>query len=273
MNIVPVRIICLMLLLCPFFAKAQDTLAWTVKWEIAPLVAPVWNVDAFGNLIVSEKDNLRKFDSTGTQKFMQSSKHLGVISSIDPSNPMKTLIFSEQQQIIGYVDNTLSKQQENIELSEFELSYVTLVATSGQPDKFWAYDQDNSKIVLISRNEQQRQRIENISGLLGCKEIVQLFEQENYLYLIDRQQGIYQFDTYGTLVFHWESVGITWAEIEGDYAYLLKKDNLQILQLSNQNIVNVKLPAADFVRFRKLGNHFYFGTKDKIQKYSLQIFN
>lgn len=273
MNTVRIRQILLILWLLPAFAQAQDTIAWELKWEISPLVAPVWNVDPFGNLIVSEKDNLRKFDSTGTQKFVQSSKHLGVISSIDPTNPMKTLIFSEQQQIIGYVDNTLSKQQENIELSDFELSYVTLVATSGQPDKFWAYDQDNSKIVLISRNQQQRQRIENVSGLLGCKEIIQLFEQENNLYLIDRQQGIYQFDTYGTLISRWESVGINWAVIEGDYAYLLKKDNLQILQLSTQEIVNVRLPAGELTRFRKLGNHFYFGTKDKIQKYSLQIFN
>lgn len=259
------------LLFFPVLAFSQDSLAWSLKWEITPLVTPVWNVDGFGNLIVSEKDNLKKFDSTGLQKFVQSSKHLGVISSIDPSNPMKTLIFSEQQQIIGYIDNTLSKQQENIELSDFELSYVTMVATSGQPDKFWAYDQENSKIVLISKNELQRQRIENIAGLLGCKELVQLFEQENYLYLIDRQQGIYQFDTYGTLVFHWESVGINWAEIEGSYAYLLKKDNLQILELSTQEVVNVKLPVSDVIRFQKAGTYFYLGTKDKIQKYSLQI--
>lgn len=262
-----------LLLFIPVFSQAQDSIAWNLRWETGPLVTPVWNVDTFGNLIVSEKDNLKKYDSTGVQKFVQSSKYLGVISSIDPTNPMKTLIFSEQQQLIGYVDNTLSKQQENIELNDFELSYVTMVATSGQPDKFWAYDQDNSKIVLIAKNQLQRQRIENISGLLGCKELIQLYEQENNLYLIDRQQGIYQFDTYGTLISHWESVGITWSQVEGDYAYLLKKDNLQILQLSNQNIVNVKLPVNDIVRFKKMGNHFYFGTKTGIQKYSLQLFN
>lgn len=249
----------------------QEDLSWDLKWETAPFMAPVWNVDSFGNLIISEKDNLRKFDSTGVQKFIQSSKYLGVISSIDPSNPMKTLIFSEQQQIIGYIDNTLSKQQENIELSDYELSYVTMVSTSGQPDKFWAYDQDNSKIVLISRNQLQRQRIENISGLLGCRELVQMFEQGNNLYLIDRQQGIYQFDTYGTLLSRYESVGIRWAEVEGDYAYLLKKGNLQVLQLSTREITNVKLPSEDFTRFRKSGNYFYFGLKDKVQKYALKV--
>lgn len=254
-----------------FCSFSQDRIQWNFEWKTDSLSNPIWNVDPFGNLIVSEKDKLKKFDSLGTQKFVQSNKYFGVISSVDPSNPMKTMVFSEQQQLVGYVDNTLSKQQENIELSAFDLSYVTMVSTSGQPDKFWVYDQDNSVIVLISKNVQQRQRIENISGLLGCKDIVQLFETENYLYLIDKQRGIYQFDIYGSLVFHWENVGILWAEVEGKFAYLLKKDNLQVFNLSNQEIVNFPLPKTDFIRFKKVQNHFYFGTLSNIQRYSIEF--
>jgi hypothetical protein len=254
-----------------FCGYAQDTIQWNFEWKTDSLSNPIWNVDPFGNLIVSEKDKLKKFDSLGTQKFVQSNKYFGVISSIDPSNPMKTMVFSEQQQLVGYVDNTLSKQQENIELSAFDLSYVTMVSTSGQPDKFWVYDQDNSVIVLISKNVQQRQRIENISGLLGCKDIVQLFETENNLYLIDKQRGIYQFDIYGTLVFHWENVGILCAEVEGKFAYLLKSDKLQVINLSNQEIVNFPLPVGEFSIFKKVQNHFYFGTNSNIQRYSIEF--
>jgi hypothetical protein len=259
------------LVFIPCSAAAQDYIKWNFEWKTDSLSNPVWNVDPFGNLIVSEKDKLKKFDSLGTQKFVQSNKYFGAISSVDPSNPMKTLVFSEQQQLIGYVDNTLSKQQENIELSAFDLSYVTMVSTSGQPDKFWVYDQDNSVIVLISKNVQQRQRIENISGLLGCKDIVQLFETENNLYLIDKQRGIYQFDIYGTLVFHWENVGILCAEVEGKFAYLLKSDKLQVINLSNQEIVNFPLPVGEFSMFKKVQNHFYFGTNSNIQRYSIEF--
>lgn len=265
------RYLLFFLIFIPFSAAAQDSIQWNFEWKTDSLSNPVWNVDPFGNLIVSEKDKLKKFDSLGTQKFVQSNKYFGAISSVDPSNPMKTLVFSEQQQLIGYVDNTLSKQQENIELSAFDLSYVTMVSTSGQPDKFWVYDQDNSVIVLISKNVQQRQRIENISGLLGCKDIVQLFETENNLYLIDKQRGIYQFDIYGTLVFHWENVGILCAEVEGKFAYLLKSDKLQVINLSNQEIVNFPLPVGEFSIFKKVQNHFYFGTNSNIQRYSIEF--
>jgi hypothetical protein len=259
------------LIFFPFMLAAQDSLHWEKEWEIKTMPNATWNVDPFGNLIVCEKESIRKLDSTGFQKFIQSGKYLGAISSIDPSNPMKTLIFSEQQQIVCYIDNTLSKQQENIELSDFELSYVTLVSTSDQPDKFWAYDQDNSKIVLIAKNKLQMQRIENVAGLLGCAEIFQLFEKENRLYVVDRQKGIFQFDLYGTLLFHWEVAHANWVEIEGDYAYILSSNGLEILQLSSFKKWEIKLPTPDLLKFKKVQNHFYFSSKEKIQRFSVDL--
>ena len=261
----------LLFLFAPFFCWSQDSIAWKLHWELKELTSPIWNIDAFGNIILAEKDNIRKLDSTGRQLFVQSSKNLGVISSIDPSNPMKTLVFSEQQQIVSYIDNTLSKQQEIIELDEFELSYVTLIATSAQPDKFWIYDQDNSKIVLISKNELQRQRIENTQGLLGCKDILQLFEHEKYLYLIDKQKGIFQFDMYGTLTNRWEISGINWLQIEGNYAYFLSDGSMQIYHLNDLTSTTFQIPKDNYLRFKKHGNSFVFSTLEGLEKYSIEI--
>lgn len=261
----------LILLFAPIFCWSQDSINWIFNWELKELTSPIWNVDAFGNIVLAEKDNIRKLDSTGRQLFIQSSKNLGVISSIDPSNPMKTLVFSEQQQIVSYIDNTLSKQQEMIELSDFELSYVTQIATSAQPDKFWIYDQDNSKIVLIAKNKLQSQRIENIQGLLGCKDIVQLFEHEKYLYLIDKQKGIFQFDLYGTLTNRWEIKGINWLQIEGNYAYFLANGQLRVFHLLDMTTTEIKIPKNNYQKFKKLGNTFVFSTFNTLEKYSIEI--
>jgi hypothetical protein len=261
------------LILFPLISVSQDSIVWNFKWETEILQNPVWNIDSFENLIVSEKDNLKKYDSLGVKKFTQSNKLFGTISLIDPSNLMKILLFSEQQQLISYIDNTLSQQQENIDLSNFDLSYVTLVSTSGQADKFWVYDQDNSKILFIAKNTLQRQKIENLVGLLGCQDIIQLFEQNNYLYLIDKKKGIYQFDIYGSLTDYWENTGIIWTVIEGDNAFLLKNKNLQVLNLKNHTLENFNLPKEDIQQFRKWRNDFYFGSKNQIQKYSLEFLN
>lgn len=260
-------LICLMV---PALLAAQDSIEWKLDWKVET-IQNVWNVDSFGNLYVSNGDQLQKFDSTGSQTFSQSNKFWGNVSSIDPSNPMKILIFSEDQQLISYVDNTLSKQQDIIELEDHDLSYVTLVASSGQPDKFWVYDQDNSKIVLIARNVLQQQRIENIRGLLGCEHVKQLVEKDNNLYLVDAAQGILKFDLYGTFISKWELKGINDVQIENEFVYFVLNNKLQVLELETDKIHQYELPVVDVLRIKKESNSMYVQTPTEILKYSIQI--
>jgi hypothetical protein len=260
----------LLFLLLPVFLSAQDSIVWKLDWAINSENS-VWNIDTFGNLIVSDGDKMQKFDSLGTAVFSQSNKNWGNISSIDPSNPMKILIFSEDQQLISYVDNTLSKQQELIDLNEHNLSYVTLVTTSGQPDKFWVYDQDNSKIVLIARNILQQQRIENIRGLLGCKQVKQIVEKDNNLYLIDEEQGILKFDLYGTFISKWEMKGVNFVHIENELAYFIRENKLNVLELQTEKTHLYKLPLAAVLKVKKESNSLYVETPSQILKYSIQI--
>lgn len=260
-------LLCLML---PVFLSAQDSLVWKLEWAIN-VENKVWNLDTFGNLILSDGDKLQKFDSIGVQTFSQSNKHWGNISSIDASNPMKILIFSEDQQLISYVDNTLSKQQELIDLNDHNLSYVTLVTTSGQPDKFWVYDQDNSKIVLIARNVLQQQRIENIRGLLNCKHVKQIIENDNNLYLVDEEEGILKFDLYGTFISKWEMKGVKFVHIENGFAYFIKENKLQIMELETDKFQTYELPISGVLRMRKDSNFMYVETQSEILKYSIKF--
>ena len=265
------KIILLLCLMFPILLSAQDSIVWNLDWKIDVKNA-IWNVDTFGNLIVSDGDKMQKFDSLGNQTFSQSNKTWGNISCIDASNPMKVLIFSEDQQLISYVDNTLSKQQELIELNDHNLSYVTLVTTSGQPDKFWVYDQDNSKIVLIARNVIQQQRIENIRGLLGCENVKQIIEKDNNLYLIDGEQGILKFDLYGTFISKWEMKGVNFVHIENDFAYFIRENKLQVMELETDKINTYDLPLDGVLRIKKESNSMYIETPSQILKYSIQIF-
>ena len=262
-----------LLLLCilfPFFVSSQDSIVWKLDWKLN-VENPVWDIDSFGNLILSYKDKLEKYDSVGHQTFSQSNKHWGQLSSIDASNPMKVLLFSENQQLISYVDNTLSKQQDFIDLNNHELSYVTLVATSGQPDKFWVFDQDNSKIALIARNVLQQQRIENIRGLLGCQDVKQLIEKDNNLYLIDEQQGILKFDVYGTFVAKWEVKGINFIHIENELVYFAQSNALLVMELETEKIHVYNFPIPGVLKIKKDSNSLYLETSSEILKYSIQI--
>ena len=257
--------VCTAQLLC-----AQPVYSWLPSWSIQ-VHADAWNVDTFGNLFVNDKDKLQKIDSTGKVTFTQSSKAWGSLVQIDPKNPMKILLFSDEQQLISYVDNTLSRQQENLDLSAFDLSYVTQVTASGQADKFWVYDQDNSKIALISKNALQQQRINNISGLLGSYDVIQLIEEENLLYIIDKQQGIYQLDVYGTLLRKWEIKGIRWAQVEAKRIYYLSENTFHVIDMETEEEVSLPVPLENASHFKKSGDYIYFSNNRKIGRFSLEF--
>lgn len=261
---------CLIFIFICVQAFTQDSLYWKKSWQLTTNTT-AWNVDSFGNLIISEKDKLQKIDSSGKVTFTQSSKYAGEIQQIDPRNPMKILLFSVEQQLILYLDNTLSKQQESLNLENFDLSFVTQVASSSQADKFWVYDQDNSKIQLITKNTIQQQKIENIKGLLGSYQVIQLIESENNLFIIDRKEGVFQLDTYGTLLNNWKIHNISWAQIEGNHLYYLKDNQFYVQALKGDFNFKIDTPITKATQFKKIDNFIYFSNGNEIHRFSLEI--
>ncbi len=256
--------------LVTFTGFGQDSVAWKKDFEFPLTSNASWAIDNFNNIYLAEKDLIRKVDPSGKPLFEQSLKKYGQIKTIDARNPLKILVFSEQQQSIFYLDNTLSKQENDIDLSEFDLSYVTMVSGSSQMDKIWTFDQDNSKIKLLTQNKAQIIQLENTAGILEMNHIRQFFEQSDRLFVIDSLKGIYQFDIYGTLTQFLPEEQISWAAVSGEYLYLLKNKQLEILNLSTLNRKAVQLPVRESVReFAVNQNTLFFRTADKVYKFTV----
>jgi len=83
----------------------------------------VWNIDNLGNIYAIQNEVIVKFDSTGKQTFSQSIKSLGRISEIEPINSMKIVLFSEEQQNICFLDNTLSLNGNCKNFEEFDVHF------------------------------------------------------------------------------------------------------------------------------------------------------
>jgi hypothetical protein len=256
-----------------FHLKAQDSLHFELKNKIQFSNSINWDLDNFGNILVAQKDKLQKIDADGKVLFEQSLKKFGEIASIDARNPMKILLFSEEQQSVFYVDNTLSNQENEIDLNEFDITYATKISASNRPDKIWVYDQENSKINLISSNKSQTQQIENILGLLDLNKVNQFFEAQDFLWILDNEKGIYQFDLYGTLISSFEMSGISYLDVDDNYLYILKGNSIIIQDKSNslqQKIIN--LPEKDLVKFKFQDKKFTCETKNAIFIYSIDFF-
>ncbi|NOZ36132.1 MAG: hypothetical protein GXO80_12645, partial [Chlorobi bacterium] len=75
---------------------------------IIPVKADKIYIDDFDNLYVISGSSLIKFTSDGKQLFSFDSSYSEVISSIDVKNPMKILVFYNNQNKLLFLDNKLS---------------------------------------------------------------------------------------------------------------------------------------------------------------------
>jgi hypothetical protein len=256
------------------FCRAQDSTSytWTKQLELSCGENDSWSVDVLGNIYVTANRTIQKYDSSGTKKFSQSIKSLGRLKSLKPINTMKLLTFSEEQQLICVLDNTLTLSEECIDLSSFDIGNATLVAVSGQPDKVWVVDQLNSKLLLLSLGgTNQFQEIKNLQGILNISGIVAIQEVENELFLASSDGKIYRFDLYGSLINVHDMGEFSSFISEGTSLVALNKDQLILHNSEDASQIRVDLPIKGVKDIALSGNFFYFRTDNKILKFVLSL--
>ena len=184
---------------------SQDDLSFTwhneINYEIGE--RETWSVDGLLNVYISKNGAIDKYDSVGTLKFSQSIKALGKMTQLVPINTMKLVHFSEEQQTLCFLDNTLSTLDDCIELIDKNVINASYISSSNQPNKVWVLDNLNSRLLLIPlEGNSQQQEIQNLKGILAIESITQIIERGNNLLVLDPEKGVYVFDMYGLSLIH-----------------------------------------------------------------------
>jgi len=232
----------------------------------------VWNVDNLGNLYVIQNNFISKLDSSGKQTYSQSIKSIGRIREIEPINAMKLVLFSEEQQSICFLDNTLSLNGNCKYFDAFDVKNAKLIATSNRPNLIWVLDEYRSTILLIDIvNDKIIQRVENMKGILNeSSEFIDLIEKNNFLYLTASNDKVYQFD---------QMLSETGFQLENSAQVLSGKDQLAVYLKNNQiNILNLSSTETIFINsteknvidFKIQGDFLYFRSERIISKYSVK---
>lgn len=262
----------ILLLLISSVGVAQENYSWKKCAELEIDSLGIWNVDVLGNVYLTKKELLQKYDSIGLLKFSQSQKSIGRISSIQPINTMKVIVFSEEQQQFCILDNTLTQFEPCIDLMDNDIGNAISVIVSAQPDKFWVYDQLNSRLHLLSLGQtNQKQDIENLKGVLNSNQFSFVIEKNYQLFLVDTLKGVYILDLYGSLIDLVEIKGVISVGADELNSYFLLKDRLIIINNESKKKIEIVLPLADILDFKKSGDYFYFRTQNKILKYALNF--
>ena len=233
----------------------------------------VWAVDGIGNVISSHDGTINKYDTIGTLKFSQSVKSMGRMQQLLPINSMKLVHFSEEQQTLCYLDNTLTEFDDCLELADRDVVNASRVASSSRPDLVWVFDDLNSKLLLLSLegNRQQEQEIDNLGGILDLGNISQIIEKGNRLYIVDEGKGVYIFDLYGSLLEHLEEENLISVDAEEDALFILFLDKLKFIMKGMDSDVIIPLPMGGIVEMAYSNQHFYFRTSTHVHKFRLQF--
>lgn len=265
------------LLLLVFFSalmvRSQEN-DWKLEKEIVLLKEGVWAVDEFNNVYIAADNTLTKTDSIGQLKFKQSIKSFGNLSAIEIINSMKIVVFSEEQQSIGFFDNTLTQTDNSIDLSELNIVNARIISRSSQQEKLWVLDQQNSTLFLISLNRSnQFQEISNLSGLLNLNDITFIKEEKNQLFVADKSGKICLFDVYGSLKNCFNFPRFDALTIKGDFIIGCQNDQIEFFNTKNLETKKLLFPIKGVKECKLSGNYFYFRTENKIYKYTLNLHN
>lgn len=161
----------------------------------------ICNSDYLGNFYFINKDIITKLSPRLDTMFEQSVKVAGDLTSMDVGQSMKILLYSRDQNIIVYLDNTLTKNESSISLGDKGLYLAELVTLSMLNNDLWVYNAENFSLEKYNSNFKQVFKTDNLTALLYQEmQPNYLVESQDQLYLNNPSHGVLVFDVYGTFL-------------------------------------------------------------------------
>lgn len=230
-----------------------------------------WVLDEWGQLYQWKDNSISVRNEQTGQLFQESFKNFGEITGVYPLNGLRSLIFSEEQQMIGILDNTLQLQRTSLNLSEFGFEFVTAIAKSARPDFIWLFDQYRQRLILFNINTAQAvQIIDNCFGGNKDLQLVQFFEYQQNLICHLNDGRFFEFDRNLTLVKKLTLVPNLHLFGYQNELWQQEQNRIEKLGPSFQSSP-IELPITNYQELQVLQDRFYFQQGQKISVYRLKL--
>ena len=263
------NIACILLL---FTANLLIAQTWVLEKELELKDSNYhWTSDEWGQLYQWDGNTLWLKQNQNSLPFQETFKNLGQITSVLPINGLRAFIFSESQQMLGLLDNTLQVKDGLIALYEHNFSNVSNVASSYRPDFIWLFDQYRERLILFNINTAQTvQIVDNCFGGIGTAVPKAFFEYQQNLVCLLSDGRYFEFDRNLTLVKKM-MLPAEYQVFEFQHKLWKQKGN-QFENLDpSQATINFKTPLARFNHVQVLQDRFYFQEGQKIKIYRLNL--
>jgi hypothetical protein len=240
-----------------FVSNAQSDSSFTpikkIKGDIVGFAA-----DNFDNIyLLNSSDQLKKINEKGDSvAVFNNVRKYGKVAQIDVSNPLRVLLYYKDFSTVVILDRLLNVRS-TIDFRKQDIFQVQAVCLS-YDNKIWLYDEFEHKLKKID---------EDGKVLFATTDFRQLFDeafsftsisdQDGFLYLYDKNKGVYVFDYYGALKNIFSLTGYDNFNAVGKFITGTRHDSLMRYQPSNLLMQEVKLPE----NFRQAQSILFTATK------------
>jgi len=224
-----------------------------IKGDIVAFAA-----DNFDNLyLLNSYDQLKKINAKGDSvAIFNNVRKYGKVAQIDVSNPLRVLLYYKDFSTVVILDRLLNVRG-TIDFRKQDIFQVQAVCLS-YDNKIWLYDEFDHKLKKIDEDGKLLFTTTDFRQLFNeAFSFTTICDQDGYLYLYDKNKGVYVFDYYGTLKNIFSLTGYDNFKTVGKFITATRNDSLMRYQPSSLLLQEVKLPEA----FRKAQSIHFTATK------------
>jgi hypothetical protein len=214
--------------------------------------------DNFDNIyLLNSSDQIKKIDGNGDSvAVFNNVRRYGKVAQIDVSNPLRVLLYYKDFSTVVVLDRLLSIRT-TIDFRKQDIFQVQAVCLS-YDNQIWLYDEFEHKLKKIDENGKLLFATTDFRQLFGeAFSFTSISDQDGFLYLYDKNKGVYVFDYYGALKNIFSLTGYNNFRVGGKFITGTRNDSLMRYYPANLLLQEVKLPEA----FRKAQSILFTATK------------
>ncbi len=225
--------------------------------------------------VITNKNQVLKYDSTGTKIGNYSENRYGQLTSIDATSPFNVLLFYKDMSTIVSADMKLTPKR-LYRLANVGINNVAAVCLA-HDNYIWIYDMDAGKLKKINPNYEVIAESVDVPQLLGSKiEPNYVVEKDGLVYLNVPGFGIVIFDVFGTYYTAVSNLDISKDDLQNFQVVQHKivfyeKGKLNIYNLSTREVFNIPVPKTDGVKEVRVEKGRLFMLNDKELQLYVQV--
>lgn len=231
--------------------------------------ADFFYTDPLKNIYSVEENQLSKIDFNTYLKTTYSRSSAYIISSIDVSDPLRTLIFYQDFNQVVFIDRQLAEMRNPVMLDNLGFYNVGAVCNSANKG-FWILDKNRLELVYIDSDLTIQKRSAGLGSVIGNRSEgakIFLLEKNDYIYLGIQDTGILLFDIYGSYIKTFPVKGVSNVQIIDQNIVYHKSGELYFYNMQNFDEKSFELPVAHTKNARIEGKYLYIQTNHEILVY------